>query len=446
MGRRPFLGESAALIDEILRQAPALPSKLNHKVSPGLDAIILKCLEKDPSLRYASARDVAVDLRRLAMTSSSTLVVSGPVKKAKKWPWVVAAAVVAALSPVIAVNYHEATLPPPRIVGTRQLTHTQLRKSLGGNTLATDGSRVYFVEQRGVTWVLKQVSIEGGEVFDVPTDFKQRLRVMGISPSASELLVQTCCPPTYWIQPLPAGPPRRAPIPEVVWSATWGRDGRLYYVSSTFNQLYRVNVDGTRNERLIEASNSVDHATVSIDGQHIRYSDVQPKAPNIIETDIRGGDPRLVLPEMKGQTLWGDWTFDGRISFFAQSNNSPYFKPLWGVRERNNPLTIGAPKPSLLYAGPLELTHVIGSRNSKELYAVGAERRGELSVYDPRSSTFVRYLGGISASYVSFSPDGQRIAYVTYPQGDLWRSRVDGSERIAAYIPPNGRDESPVVA
>ncbi len=63
-GRRPFLGCGPALIDSILHQQPAPPRKLNHKLSPGLEAIILKCLEKDPALRYASARDVAVDLHR----------------------------------------------------------------------------------------------------------------------------------------------------------------------------------------------------------------------------------------------------------------------------------------------------------------------------------------------------------------------------------------------
>ncbi len=63
--RRPFLGSGPALIDAILHQQPAAPSKLNRNLSPGLEAIILKCLDKDPALRYASARDVAVDLHRL---------------------------------------------------------------------------------------------------------------------------------------------------------------------------------------------------------------------------------------------------------------------------------------------------------------------------------------------------------------------------------------------
>ncbi len=72
-GHRPFTGSGAMLTDAILHQPPKPPSALNPKVSPGLEAIILKCLEKDPALRYATARDIAVDLHRLVASSSGFL-------------------------------------------------------------------------------------------------------------------------------------------------------------------------------------------------------------------------------------------------------------------------------------------------------------------------------------------------------------------------------------
>jgi len=64
-GQRPFAGTGVALADLILHQQPTNPSKLNHRISLGLEAIILQCLEKDPARRYASAREIAVDLHRL---------------------------------------------------------------------------------------------------------------------------------------------------------------------------------------------------------------------------------------------------------------------------------------------------------------------------------------------------------------------------------------------
>jgi len=64
-GRCPFPGSGPALIEAILHQPAPAASRLNSRLSSGLETIILKCLEKDSSLRYASARDVAVDLQRL---------------------------------------------------------------------------------------------------------------------------------------------------------------------------------------------------------------------------------------------------------------------------------------------------------------------------------------------------------------------------------------------
>jgi len=72
-GRRPFQDNVAtALADNILHAPPPPPGRLKHDLSPRLEEIILKCLEKDPENRYQSAKELVVDLRRLAMPSSGT--------------------------------------------------------------------------------------------------------------------------------------------------------------------------------------------------------------------------------------------------------------------------------------------------------------------------------------------------------------------------------------
>jgi len=63
-GQRPFAEvQSGQLIGAILRRPPAKPRTLNPKVSPELERIIGKCLEKEPEKRYQSAKELAVDLR-----------------------------------------------------------------------------------------------------------------------------------------------------------------------------------------------------------------------------------------------------------------------------------------------------------------------------------------------------------------------------------------------
>jgi Tol biopolymer transport system component len=49
---------------------------------------------------------------------------------------------------------------------------------------------------------------------------------------------------------------------------------------------------------------------------------------------------------------------------------------------------------------------------------------------------FVSYAGGISGEMADFSRDGQWVAYVAFPEGSLWRSRLDGSERLQLTYPP----------
>jgi serine/threonine protein kinase/tetratricopeptide (TPR) repeat protein len=72
-GQRPFgKMERAQLITAILRQAPAPPAQLNPQVPAELERLIGKCLEKEPENRYQSAKELAVDLRRLGTPSSVT--------------------------------------------------------------------------------------------------------------------------------------------------------------------------------------------------------------------------------------------------------------------------------------------------------------------------------------------------------------------------------------
>ena len=65
-GRRPFGSKSGVeLTDAVLHEAPASPRSVSGTVSPGLEAVILKALDKDPELRYQTAKELLVDLERL---------------------------------------------------------------------------------------------------------------------------------------------------------------------------------------------------------------------------------------------------------------------------------------------------------------------------------------------------------------------------------------------
>jgi len=64
-GRLPFRATApAAMLNEILQKPPAPPRQIAPTISPGVENVLLKCLEKDPQLRYQTAAELLVDLKR----------------------------------------------------------------------------------------------------------------------------------------------------------------------------------------------------------------------------------------------------------------------------------------------------------------------------------------------------------------------------------------------
>ncbi len=66
----------------------------------------------------------------------------------------------------------------------------------------------------------------------------------------------------------------------------------------------------------------------------------------------------------------------------------------------------------------------------------GESGRSEWVRYDPKSGKFIPYLPGIVGEGLDFSRDGDWVAFVSLPDGALWRSRVDGKERLQLTSPP----------
>ena len=88
-GMLPFRGDTSAVVfDSILNHPPSPAMRVNPQVSPELDRVICRALEKHRETRYQSAADMGAELRRLAMrTSASVAAAPFPSRKRKNFRW-----------------------------------------------------------------------------------------------------------------------------------------------------------------------------------------------------------------------------------------------------------------------------------------------------------------------------------------------------------------------
>ena len=146
-GKRPYREESSPqLTDAILHQSPVAPRALNAQISPELERIVLKCLEKDAENRYQAAKEVGVDLRRIGLASSAASTMTAQRPQRRRWPVWSGVALGAVLLLVGAVAVFGPVGWRDRLMSRGSAPHIESIAVLPLENLSGDPEQEYFVD------------------------------------------------------------------------------------------------------------------------------------------------------------------------------------------------------------------------------------------------------------------------------------------------------------
>lgn len=440
-GRRVFdKATSAETMTAILNDEPPPIAHLVPVTPPALQRVVLRGLEKNPDRRFQSASDLGFALEALsdATTVSMPLRPMQPhTKSAWRKPALIGAAIaaVALLVGLAFLELHSA--PPPVLSNYIQLTHDGLEKQLIG----TDGSRLYLTLINSGVQTVADMQTSGGE--ESAIRMPAGMVPLDLASNGSDFLVVdgSGFPAVgpFWAVPVLGGSPQR--LGDTAGSAAaWSSDRSLLAYADRSN-LYLANGDGTGSRKLLTADGLISDVVWSPKGDSLRFGVSNFSQSGIVSTTI--GQRVIWQVEADGSHLhrllagWhnapdeccGQWTSDGRYFVFQSQGQ------IWALPAETGFLH-PRPQPIALTSSPMSLTSPLPGKDGKKLFVVGQTYRGELTRFNVKSGIQTPFLDGISAEWLDFSRDGQWVTYVSYPEETLWKSRVNGTQRMQLTFPP----------
>src|SRR5437773_4943899 len=246
-GRRAFHGDSAAdTMSAILKEDPPDLSDTNQKISPALERLVNRCLEKNPESRFHSASDLAFALEALSgSTATSAQTVAMPAfaprwfKRRELIAWAVAG--IAILIAAIAVTISHFRRPPTELHAVRLFVPPPEKASFGSFAISPDGLRLAFAatDASGKTllWIRPLDSINaqplsGTEEATLPF-WSPDSRFIGFFAAGKVKKIEVT-----------GGPPQTLCNTPFARGAAWNRDGGIIFTPNTLEPIYRVSAAG----------------------------------------------------------------------------------------------------------------------------------------------------------------------------------------------------------
>ena len=403
-GQRAFKGESSVeTMNAILKEDPPELSTTKQLISPALERVIRRCLEKAPEERFQSARDVAFALEAVVASSASSVKTAVvPSAKPRRLPLKLAAGL-ATLSVIAILGYLAGSRQSkPRAPSYTQVTfdsgHTgPARFTRDGNTFvfsaAWNGGPNELYSQRTAGTQPQALGVDAD--------------VLGIADNGDMAIILKHRFLATWLAkgtlarlPVDGGQPR--PILEDVYAADISHDGKEFAVVRSVGNKQRL--EFPIGKVLFETLGWINDVRIAPDGTHIAFLE-HPLIPDdqgrVVMVDLQGNS--RVLTPTYSSSHGVAWTPDGKEIWHCES--------LQGEEGGLYAVNLSG-QTRVILLSPVELQiQDISSANKVLLESVRYEI--EIGVKNLGDKTALALQGGIT-DLGGISTDGQQIVTSRY--------------------------------
>jgi eukaryotic-like serine/threonine-protein kinase len=441
-GQRAFRRDTAAeTMTAILKEDPPELGEMDHPVSPGLERIIRRCLEKQPEQRFQSAKDLAFALEALSGTTSRTaanvaVVGIGDARK-PRWPGYVAAAAVLGLAAGAAIAWylHPAAAAPPTFTRVSFQRGEVIRARF-----APDAKNVFYSAKLGVG---------APDIYSIRDDYPESTPAglggaLLLSISRQSQMAVLVRPGHYahyqWggtlaTSPMGGSAPRE--ILENVYDADWSPDGNELAVIDRVDNKWRLQYP--IGKVLLEGGNWLSDPRVSPDGKQVALFH---HPPNV---DDRG---EVVLVDRSGhlQTLSEGWEALEGLAWSPSGNEVWFSAALSGEQYCIHAVTLSG-KQRTVYCGTAP-TRIVDIASSGRVLVSTEEARGPIAMVE-HGSNQERDLSWLSYSYgPRLSDDGKLVLFTDLSERSgndysVYVRKTDGSAAVRIGAGGYGADISP---